>query len=140
MLRSVSLLILATFPVVLASCRSGRKAVYPVRGRVLDAAGKPAEGVLVIFHPVGDEDDDPNKPRGYTDAEGYFSLTTYEQGDGAPEGNYAVTVEWRPRKKTPFGAEPADKLAGRYNNPRTTPFSGIRVTPETRELPPLRLK
>jgi hypothetical protein len=138
--RGVTFVILAGLVLGLASCSKGRRTVHPVRGRVVDAAGKPAAGALVIFHPSDDPDHDPNKPRGTTDAEGYFSLTTYEQGDGAPEGDYNVTVEWRPRKKTPFSAEPADKLGGRYNNPGTTPFRGIHMDAETREFPPFKLK
>jgi hypothetical protein len=135
--RPLSFLALAGV-VLLSGCgQGGRKPVYPARGQVFDGNNKPAAGALVIFHPVGD--DDPNKPRGYVDDKGNFTLTTYEEGDGAPEGEYVVTVEWRPKKKTPYDPEPPDKLQGRYANRKT---SRLRATVEKRqqnEIKPLRV-
>jgi hypothetical protein len=96
-----------------------------VEGQVLDAEDKPAAGALVIFHPVKADDQDLNKPRGYVDDNGRFSLTTYEKDDGAPEGDYIVTIEWRARKTSPFDKEGGDQLAGRYSNPKT---STLRAT------------
>ena len=33
-------------------------------------------------------------PQGTTDEDGTFRLDTYEIGDGAPEGNYNVFINW----------------------------------------------
>src|SRR5262249_32068836 len=95
-----------------SGCGNGQKEVYPVEGQVLDAEDKPAAGALVIFHPVKADDQDLNKPRGYVDDNGRFSLTTYEKDDGAPEGDYIVTIEWCARKTSPFDKEGKDQLAG----------------------------
>ena len=57
--------------------------------------GKPAEGVQVFFHPL--DASQRGIPRGVTDAEGRFQLRTYHDGDGAPAGEYTVTVYWPAR-------------------------------------------
>src|SRR5262245_25757066 len=95
---------------LLASCGPGRPPVYPVRGQILDGDNKPAADALVIFHPVNPAPAGAPKPTGRTDERGHFTLTTHDKGDGAPEGEYAVTVEWRLPKKGPFDPAPPDRL------------------------------
>jgi hypothetical protein len=120
----------------LSSCgKGGRKPVYPVRGKVLDRNNKPAAGALIVFHPVNAGPDDLDKPRAYVDDNGAYSLTTYEQGDGAPEGEYVITIEWRPKKKTPYDREPEDMLQGRYSKPKT---SKLRARVEKQEMNDLK--
>src|SRR5437879_6143573 len=75
--------------------RDGRKPVYPVHGRVLDGNNKPAAGALLIFHPIEVSDLDLTKPLAHVRDDGTFALTTYNKDDGAPEGEYAVTIEWQ---------------------------------------------
>ena len=114
--------------VLLASCsRSDRTPVYPVCGQVFDLKQKPAVGALVVFHPVAAGDGQPLKPLGYVDEEGGYQLTTYERGDGAPSGEYLVTIEWRETGPNPFGPnkEGKDRLRGRYSDPET---SDLRFT------------
>ena len=67
------------------------RATFPVEGRVL-IRGQPAEGVQVFLHPC--DAVQRGKPRGVTDADGRFRLRTYHEGDGAPAGEYLVTVYW----------------------------------------------
>jgi hypothetical protein len=110
----------------LPSCANGRKPVYPVTGQVF-CDKKPAAGATVVFHPVGAKAEEALRPAGQVDADGVFRLTTYNQNDGAPDGEYLITVEWRPKKKTPFEADPPDRLQGRYSNPQT---SGLRARVE----------
>lgn len=124
------LLLLALTSLVFSSCsRSDRVAVSPVRGQVFAERGKPAAGALVVFHPVVSEHDDTLRPLAYVDDEGNFELTTYVQGDGAPSGEYLITVEWRERPATPFSAnkEGKDRLRGRFADPAS---SKIRFTVE----------
>ena len=67
---------------------------YPVRGQVtLD--GKPLAEAMVVLHPLTGSVVGGQKPIGFTDQDGRFVLTTYQSGDGAPPGEYAVTVEYR---------------------------------------------
>jgi hypothetical protein len=129
--RRVALAVaLAGLIVLLPGCgRSGRKPVYPVHGRVVDGENQPAVGALVIFHPVEADANDPNKPRAYVEADGSFALTTFTKGDGAPEGEYLVSIEWMPPRSNPFAAnqQGADRLQGRYRDPTT---SGLRFRVE----------
>jgi hypothetical protein len=137
--RGAGLAMLGTLALLLSSCSSGRKPVYPIQGQVLDANNKPAVGALVVLHPSGD-DKDPNKPRGYVGEDGTFQLTTYSEKDGAPEGTYVATVEWRLPRKSPYDPEGADRLQGRYSNPKK---SGISFTVEKGKdnvLPPIQLR
>lgn len=63
-----------------------------VEGKVLGQDGKPLERATVVFHPTDTSQKFP-KPRGITDAQGQFVLSTYDTNDGAPAGKYKVTIE-----------------------------------------------
>src|SRR5262249_55670641 len=63
--------------------------VYPVKGKVLLASGKPVSGGVVTFH--------PKSPRcaeasGEIGTDGSFQLTTMVKNDGALPGSYTVSV------------------------------------------------
>lgn len=136
------LLCLTMPPLMALGCgtKEQRKPVFPVRGSVL-VAGKPAVNALVIFHPLTDPDPKAMKPNGEVDADGKFTLNTYTAGDGAPAGEYAVTVLWLEGGASSGGdaGSGSDKLGNRYANPRT---SGLRaqVREEPTELSPFHLK
>lgn len=106
--------------VVLAAvvgCGNGRKKVYPAQGEIY-VNGKPQADVFIYLFPVGgDSDPKAVRPQGQTDATGTYHLSSYVQGDGAPEGEFVAIVEW-PEKgglmKTDFTG--ADRLKGAYNN------------------------
>jgi hypothetical protein len=90
----------------LAGCGDGRPGVYPARGKVTDAAGKPLAGATVILHPAGGADAKVPKPAGLADQDGAFVLATYSHNDGAPAGDYVATVEWRAAPKSPADDSP----------------------------------
>jgi hypothetical protein len=121
-------------------CGARKEPLYPVRGKVIDSTGKPAVGALVIFNRVGDARSDTARPLGRVDGEGTFRLTTYTEGDGAPAGEYPVTILWPTPRKTPFEREGPDQLGGAYadpNNPK------VRFTVEKNpdnEVPTIQLK
>lgn len=142
--RSILLLLtIACIVSVLSSCgKADRKPVYPVHGQVLDANNRPAAGALVIFHPVQMSDAEPSKPLAYVEEKGSFALTTYEKGDGAPEGEYVVTIEWRERSANPFAAkkEGEDRLHGRYRDPKASKFRFKIEKQADNVLPPIRVK
>src|SRR5262249_8629828 len=64
--------------------------VYPVHGQVL-LNGKPLSDAIVSFHAREGTVFD-TFPTAHTDADGKFSLTCYETGDGAPQGDYTISV------------------------------------------------
>jgi hypothetical protein len=90
--RFHALLAVLVLALLCPACSSGRKAVNAVRGQIL-VDGKPAAQAQVLFHPAA-KDAEQLQPAGQTDDQGYFDLTTYAKGDGAPEGDYTVTVTW----------------------------------------------
>jgi hypothetical protein len=90
--RLLSTLVVLALLAFTPACSSCRKPVNPVRGQIL-VDGKPAAKAQVLFHPDPGGNDDP-LPTAHTDDQGYFDLTSYKNGDGAPEGSYAVTVTW----------------------------------------------
>jgi hypothetical protein len=124
-LRASLALAVAATALLTASCGSGRKTVYPVRGKVLDARQKGAAGAVVYFNPLDPNYGDLNKPVGKVAEDGTFTLTTYEQGDGAPAGEYAVTIVWPTPRKTPLDPEGGDQLQGKFADPKS---STIRFT------------
>jgi hypothetical protein len=96
--------------------RSEPLPVYPVKGEVF-VGGKPAEGAVIAFYPTKRTEWSSTTSRGVVDQRGGFSLTTYEANDGAPEGEYVVTVYWPERPLDPSGEGndlPADQLGGRF--------------------------
>lgn len=139
--------LLASFSVGLAallasSCDrgDGRKPPYPVRGQVF-FQGKPAQNALVIFHPQDDPDTKTQRPYGRVQADGFFRLSTYTPGDGAPAGEYAVTILWPKPPASPL-ADPdmgPDLLEGRYADPKSSPFKVV-VRESDNVLEPFHLK
>ena len=95
-------------------------ALHPASGQIL-VAGKPELGVQVRLHPVGKlKDMDAPRPFAATEADGSFSLGTFEAGDGAPVGDYEVTLFWPSEVQGP--AAPGDRLSGKFTNITRPPF------------------
>lgn len=112
---------------------------YPVRGQVLQA-GKPLADAIVMLHPVSVAVEVRQKPVAYSDAEGRFSLTTYDSADGAPAGDYAVTVELRAPRMVGEEAvrDGRNLLPVRYSKPETSTLTCTIATGEN-DIPPINL-
>ncbi|MBM3980085.1 MAG: hypothetical protein FJ304_07335 [Planctomycetes bacterium] len=109
--------------VALAGCGQKGPALVPVTGKVTTADGKPLERATVVFHPVGAADANGVKPRGTVGADGTFTLTSHTTGDGAPAGEYRVTVElWTAGKGDD---PPTSRLPAKFANPEK---SGLTAT------------
>jgi hypothetical protein len=74
--------------VIAPGCGSDQIATIRVSGKVL-VDGQPVGPCIIYFQP---ETPDIPPVNGYVDASGQFELTTYERGDGAPEGKYSVSL------------------------------------------------
>jgi hypothetical protein len=129
---------------VLAGCSGdqGRFPVNYVTGAVF-VNGKPAAGARLFFHPLAD----PASPRALrpfaeVEADGSFEVNTYLAGDGAPTGDYVVTVYWPapPPAKGRFSDEsmPPDRLKDVYSNPRTSKLRAHIIRGDN-VLPPFQL-
>jgi hypothetical protein len=128
--------------VLVLGCGPGRKPVHPVQGKVL-VQGQPAARALVTFHPVdAAADTEVLRPVGQADEQGNFTLTTYRQGDGAPAGEYRVTVQWL--LATPVNQQTRDEyvtvnyLPARYGQPASSGLAAT-VSPGNNQLPAFEL-
>lgn len=139
-MRRLSGIAILALVVMIPACAK-HKPVFQVKGRVLDSNGKPAAGATVVFHPtVADpKDKDIAKPTAQVDADGNFNLTTYKTGDGAPQGEYNVTVFWPAPKKNPFDAVGADQLKGAFADPKTSKIKFTVEKKDLNEVPPIKV-
>jgi hypothetical protein len=101
--------------IVGCGAKDDRKPTFAVAGKVVEG-GKPVANATIVFHPIDDPDPNAVRPRGQTAADGSFQLTTYLGSDGAPAGQYRVTVElWLAGGK---GDEaPTSRLNRKFANP-----------------------
>ncbi|MFO0844252.1 MAG: hypothetical protein U0797_17960 [Gemmataceae bacterium] len=126
---------LAAASVGLLGC-GGRPQVHPVEGKLL-VGGRPAANARLAFHPLGGGASGARVPVATTWEHGTFRLTTYASGDGAPAGEYAVTVVW-PDDSLALDecADPVahDRLAGSYSDPARTTLR-VTIRPGRNEVP-----
>jgi hypothetical protein len=118
---------------------------YKVTGQVtLD--GNPLAGATVALIPKdASRFQMKERPQGVTDADGKFTISTYESGDGAPEGDYGVAIAMNtleadgeddtnqnPRRR------PKLRIPALYQNPEQSGLSAT-VARKSNELPPFQL-
>ena len=63
--------------------------VFPTSGKIL-YQGKPLAGIILIFHPA--DENQKIKSQATTGDDGKFVATTFKTADGAPEGDYTITL------------------------------------------------
>lgn len=140
-IRRQTLFFTASLMLVCASCGKkddGRVPVYPVIGKVF-VNGKPAKNAQVFFHPL--ESGVKLFPHGRVDSDGSFQLSTYELNDGAPAGDYLVTIVWQnpaPPGSAPDAPEGPDRLKGRYADVRKSKLH-VHVEEKPNELKPFEI-
>ena len=108
--------------------------VFPASGKIL-YQGKPLAGVVLLFHST--DFNQKIKSQATADDDGKFVVTTFKSADGAPEGDYIITLvvpsnesdstredaatESRLRKEGPV------RFPSKYQNPTTSPLK-VKVT------------
>lgn len=128
---------------LLAGCQSSeppdvpRSPAFPVKGR-LYVGSTVAANARIAFHPL-----DPQRSQGrcavaITRKDGSFELTTYKLNDGAPEGDYTVTVTWPSDTMPDDECECLDPLQhdrfhGKYADPRASLLAAT-VLPQPNEV------
>jgi len=113
---------------IVGSCSkpSNRKATWPVKGVVV-VDGKEANGVTIDLHNVNGMDPaQPTISSAITNETGKFAVSTYDAGDGAPEGEYRLTFKWGEFNAVARSMT-GDKLNGKYSDSEK---SEIRVKVE----------
>jgi hypothetical protein len=117
----------------------GRLATVPVSGTV-HFKGKPIPGALVTLHAKTPLEENAPAPRATVGPDGKFELTTYLTRDGAPQGDYAVTVHWyKPVLKQGELVPGPNALPKRYQQPQTTDVS-VSIRADTAQLNPIVLR
>lgn len=88
----------------------------PVSGRVV-AGRQPVPGAVVTLVPKFEWNPDLPNPKAVTEADGSFEIGTVMTGDGAPPGEYLVSIT-SPESGIPF------KIEAKFEDPER---SGIRA-------------
>jgi hypothetical protein len=129
---------------LLTGCGSSRVGpeIFPVVGKVL-VDGKPAHRAQVLFHPVtpiAAPEGVTIQPFAVVEPDGTFRPSTQLTADGAPAGEYRVTIVW-PEIRVDQGEEieGPDRLAGAYAQASQTQLT-VSIHPGDNELPPFELK
>jgi BON domain len=121
--------------------RSGpsRVATHPTKG-VITYQGQPVGGAFVALHPKEAAAAEVPTPTAIVQPDGSFAVTTYDAGDGLPEGEYVVTVQWRKAVKQGGEYLPGPNLLpAKYGKPETSDLV-IRIAAGQNELAPITLK
>ena len=104
------------------SVTHNRKPTHPVQGKVF-FDGTPAPGAMLVFHLITDP---AKKPVRAADAlvepDGTFTMSTYTANDGAPAGDYVVTVVWPKPLYDDLGRPGPNQLPANYAKIETTPL------------------
>lgn len=128
------------------SCSGSGASLNPVHGKVI-YKGQPLKGALVTFHPTQSLNEvKAARPVGLTKDDGTFSLTT-GQNEGAPAGDYVVTLICseevpQPGGKKVFSTAPPesrDRFGGAYANAATSQIK-VSIKSGPNQLEPFELK
>jgi hypothetical protein len=112
---------------------------HPAKG-VITYQGQPVAGAFVALHPKEAAKPEAPTPTAIVQSDGSFAVTTYDAGDGLPEGEYVVTVQWRKAVKQGGDYLPGPNLLpAKYGRPDTSDVV-VRVSAGQNELPPILLK
>lgn len=109
---------------------------HPTRGR-LTVNGQPAGGAVVELHSTGETKPDVrnSRPWAVVQEDGTYTLSTYESGDGAPLGEYALVVRWPPDVNQP---SLVDRLGNAYSRPEKSKWR-VTINEGENELPPVEI-
>src|SRR5215471_17620929 len=125
--RALGAALISALSLTAAGCGSSaadQLPVFPTTGKV-SFKGQVPSGAIVALHPKGNLKG-PNGevvvPHAHVQPDGSYSLSSYTASDGAPAGDYAVTLEWHKVVKTAKG-EPdlsPNLLPPQYSKPTTS--------------------
>ena len=119
------------------SLQSAALPTHPTTGQ-LTINGVPVKGAIVRLFPVAPaaEGSSPIVPTGTVREDGTFELTSYVTGDGAPQGDYLITLEWPdPSLVSSRDAMPGDapdRLKHRFFNPERSKLKAHIAAGENR--------
>lgn len=142
--RSAGLVMLLALP-VLVGCQKAdppKIAVFPVSGKVTLVGGEIPAGARLVFHAVNPSD--PLQagvaPTAIVAQDGTYKVGSYEKEDGAPAGEYKVTITWEKLIETPEEVyNGPNVLPVDYSKEATTPVT-VTVQSGPTEVPPIAIE
>lgn len=135
-MKRVQILTFAGLLTCLGCGENWQAETHPAGGQ-LRVNGEPAAGAVVELHSKSEAVDVRNsRPWAIVQADGSYTLSTYESGDGAPIGQYVVVVRWPPDVSQP---SLADRLGGAYARPEKSLWT-VTVGEGENELPPIEIE
>ncbi len=136
--QGLKLFVLGAVLCCFASCGASNNQLptFEVKGQILQN-GKPVPNATVVFHPAFEIGPDISKPRGTTGEDGSFTLSTYGSADGAPEGDYKITVEQWTSTNPEKG--PESRLPSKFAKPEQSGLTA-RVASGKNEIPAIQLR
>jgi hypothetical protein len=79
-------------------------------------------------------------PRATVGPDGRFTLTTYEKQDGAPEGDYVLTIQWyKPVRQGNDVVGGPNVIPVKYGVAKTSDLS-VRIAAGENQLKPIQLR
>ena len=139
--RLIQCAVMASLVLSVVGCSRSEKnhiAVHPVQGAI-QFRGQPMDGALVSLHPKSAVDGVPT-PRATVAKDGTFTVTTFDGNDGAPEGDYVVTVQWyRPVRVGNDLVGGPNVVPAKYASAQTSDVL-IRIAAGENQLKPIQIR
>lgn len=137
-LKHICLKVSIAYAIFFTGCNQGedRVPVAQTTGRLVWPNNE-TMGLLVVFHPTDSSaPKTPVQPTGVIQKDGSFTVTCYDTSDGAPAGDYVVTIREAPRAED----APKPKLPpAKYLKKETSPLKATIQKGTRNELPPLEI-
>ncbi|MCC9606970.1 hypothetical protein LOC68_15190 [Blastopirellula sp. JC732] len=99
------------------------KPTTKVLGKVTVDGAAPGSPIVIKCHPAdGIDPEHPSVTQALTGPDGAFQLSTYQDGDGVPPGDYSLTFFWGKYNAISAGFVGPDRLKNRYMKPEKSPI------------------
>jgi hypothetical protein len=134
--RPTILAMLATL-IINVGCSEPRVPVFPVTGKVTYKGQAPV-GATVVLHSANAGPTNDVAPIATVKDDGTFAITSYEPGDGAPQGEYVATIEWYKYEPKLGGVGP-NVIPANYGRAKTSPVK-VAVKDGPTNIPPIQIK
>jgi hypothetical protein len=134
-------LIAALASLVFAGCggQPQRTPVYKTSGTIT-YRNQPVQGAFLVLHPRSAAAADEPRPTAHVRTDGSFEPTTFETADGAPAGEYVVTIQWHKLVQNQGEWTPGPNLLpAKYSDPATSDIV-VRVAEGENRLPRIELR
>lgn len=123
-------------------CSPERPPLYPVKGQVF-WKGKPAAGAMVFLNPVlakevSGRSPVTERPMGRVEDDGSFEISTFGKKDGAPVGQYRVTLLWT-KRTGPNEDDEESLLPAEFMDPTRSSLPVVEVREGVNALPAFKL-